>query len=41
MLSPKTPKHCLEAAGELLLLGQHGCMVDELAFQDALNDVVT
>jgi len=41
MLPPKAPKHCPEVAGELLLLYQRDCMMDELALQDALNDVVT
>ena len=41
MLSPKTPKHCPGVAGELLLLDQYDCMVDELALQDSLDDVVT
>jgi len=41
MLSPKTPKHCPGVPGELLLLDQYDCMVEELALQDALNDVVT
>jgi len=41
MLSPKTPKPWLEVSGQLLLLDQHDCMVDDLVLQDALNDVVT
>ena len=41
MLSPEGPKHCLDPAGKLLLLDHYDCMVDELAFQNALGDVVT
>ena len=40
MLSPKGPKHWLEPAGELLPLDHYDCMVDELAVQNALHDVV-
>ena len=39
-LSPKTPKPGVEAAGELLLLGDYDCTVDTQPFRDALNDVV-
>ena len=38
MLSPKTPKHGVEATGKLLLLHQYDCIVDELPFQAALDD---
>ena len=40
MLSPKGPKPWLKAAGQLLPLDHHDCIVDELAFQIALDEVV-
>ena len=40
MLSPKTPKRGIEAAGELLRLQQYDCTVDEPHFQTALDDAV-
>ena len=40
MLSPKTPKAGFEAAKELLPLDQYDCVVDEPAFQNALEEVV-
>jgi len=39
-LSPKTPKHGTEAAGELLSLYKYDCIVDGQPFQDALDDIV-
>ena len=41
MLSPKTPKAGVAAAGGLLSLDQYDCVADGPVFQDALNDVVT
>ena len=40
MLSPKTPKRGVKAAGKLLRLHQYDCVVDELPFQAALDDAV-
>ena len=40
ILSPKTPKHGIDAAGKLLELHQYDCDVDSQPFQDALHDVV-
>jgi len=41
MLSPKTPKAGVEAAGALLPLDQYDCVADGPVFQDTLNDVVS
>ena len=40
MLSPKTPKRGIEAAGKLLPLAQYDCLVDGQPFLAALDDVV-
>ena len=40
MLSPKGPKRWLEPAGGLLPLDHYDCIMDELALQNALDDVV-
>ena len=40
MLSPKSPKQGLEGAEELLPLDRYDCVVDEPAFQNALEEVV-
>jgi len=41
MLSPKKPKPHIEPTAELLLQDQYDYVVDKLAFQNALEDVVT
>ncbi|KAF9644543.1 hypothetical protein BDM02DRAFT_3190520 [Thelephora ganbajun] len=40
ILSPKAPKPGVEAAGQLLLLHQYDCLVDQNPFNNALDDVV-
>jgi len=40
VLSPKCPKPGVEAAGKLVPLSQHDCMVDGRLFKEALDDVV-
>jgi len=40
MLSPKTPKRDIEAAGKLLRLDQYDCITDTQPFQAALDDAV-
>jgi len=39
ILSPKNPKPGVETAGELLLLDEYDCKIDEPAFLDSLGDI--